>query len=184
VELLSAAVPKLKNVSVLMNSANPANGFFFNAMSLRAETLGVRLDRIDVAAEGEMDSAIARAKGGALVVVTDPMFFRNRVHIVELTLRSRVPPIFGGREYVAAGGLMSYLSSNRGEKKSPAGAGLEAVSIRRRKLLLVPISAFVSAGYKSTARDWSAIWSAIAGEQSPIVPACVPTLRSAPLRCV
>jgi len=112
VELLSAAVPQLKRVSVLMNRSNPANGFFFDAMLLRAKTLSLRLDRIDVAVEGELDGAIARAKGGALVVVGDPMFFRRHVHIIELTLRSKVPSVFGGREYVAAGGLMSYLSSN------------------------------------------------------------------------
>jgi putative ABC transport system substrate-binding protein len=112
VELLSVAVPQFKRAGVLMNSANPANGFFFDAMSLRAKTLGLQLDRIDVAVEGELAGAIARAKGGALVVVNDPMFLRNRVHIVELTLRSHVPSIFGSPEYVAAGGLMSYLSSD------------------------------------------------------------------------
>jgi len=89
-------------------------------MSLRAKTLGLRLDRIDVAGERELDAAIARAKGGALVVVTDPMFFSNRVHIIELTVRSQVPSIFGGREYVAAGGLMSYLSSNAWHWRSAA----------------------------------------------------------------
>ena len=120
VELLSAAVPQLKRVSVLMNSANPANGFFFDAMALRAKTLGLRLDRIDVAVEGELDGAVARAKGGALVVNGDPMFFRHRVHIIELTLRSQVPSVFGGREYVAAGGLMSYLSSNAWHWRSAA----------------------------------------------------------------
>jgi putative ABC transport system substrate-binding protein len=120
VELLSTAVPQLKRVSVLMNSANPANGFFFDAMSLRARTLGLRLDRIDVTAERELDEAIARAQGGALVVVTDPMFFANRVHIIELTIRSQVPTVFGGREYVAAGGLMSYLSSNAWHWRSAA----------------------------------------------------------------
>jgi len=120
VELLSAAVPQLKRVSVLMNSANPANGFFFDAMSLRAKTLGLRLDRIDVAVEGELDGAIARAKGRALVVVGDPMFLRHRVHIIELTLRSQVPSVFGGREYVAAGGLMSYSSSNAWHWRSAA----------------------------------------------------------------
>jgi putative tryptophan/tyrosine transport system substrate-binding protein len=111
VELLSAAVPKLKKVTVLMSGANPANGFFFDAMSSRARTLGLRLDRIDVAVEGELDDAIARAKGGALVVVNDPMFLARRVHIIELTLRSKVPSVFGQREYVTAGGLMSYISS-------------------------------------------------------------------------
>jgi putative tryptophan/tyrosine transport system substrate-binding protein len=120
VELLSAAAPQLKNISVLMSGANPANGFFFDAMSLRARVLGLRLDRIDIAVEGELDGAIARAKGGALVVVTDPMFFRHRVRIIEVTLRSRVPSIFGGREYVAAGGLMSYFSSNAWHWRSAA----------------------------------------------------------------
>jgi putative ABC transport system substrate-binding protein len=120
VELLSAAVPKLKRVSVLMNSANPANGFFFDAMSLRAKTLGLRLDRIDVAVEGELDGAIARAKGGALIVVSDPMFLPLRVHIVELTLRSQVPSVFGRPEYVADGGLMSYVSSTAWHWRSAA----------------------------------------------------------------
>jgi putative ABC transport system substrate-binding protein len=120
VELLSAAAPQLKRISVLMSSANPANGFLFDAMSSRAKTLGPRLDRIDIAAEGELDGAIARAQGGALVVVNDPMFFRSRVRIIELTLRSQVPSSFGGREYVAAGGLMSYVSSNAWHWRSAA----------------------------------------------------------------
>ena len=119
-ELLAAAVPQLKRVSVLMNSINPANGFFFDAMSSRAKTLGVRLDRIDVAMEGELEGAVARAKGGALVVVNDPMFLPLRVHIVELTLRSKVPSAFGRREYVAAGGLMSYISSGAWHWRSAA----------------------------------------------------------------
>src|SRR5947208_418441 len=88
VELLSAALPKFKRVSVLMNSANPGNGFFFDAMSLRAKTLGLRIDRIDVALEDELAAAVSGAKGGALVVVSDPMFLRRRVHITEQTLRS------------------------------------------------------------------------------------------------
>lgn len=83
-ELLSAAVPQIKRVSVLMNSANPANGFFFDAMSLRAKTLGLQVDRVDVAVEGELDAAIPRTKGGALVVVGDPMFARHHVRIIEL----------------------------------------------------------------------------------------------------
>jgi len=70
--------------------------------------------------ESELDGAIGRAKGGALVVNGDPMFFRHRVHIIELTLRSRVPSAFGGREYVAAGGLMSYLSANAWHWRSAA----------------------------------------------------------------
>jgi putative ABC transport system substrate-binding protein len=110
VELLSAAVPHLKRISVLMNSANPANGFFFEAMSARARKLGLRLDRIDVTAAGELEAAIARSKGGSLLVVGDPMFFQYRARIQEQTLRAKIPSMFGGRPYVVDGGLMSYLS--------------------------------------------------------------------------
>ena len=120
VELLSVAVPQLKTIGVLMNRANPANTFFFDAMLSRAKALGLRLERIEVAAEGELDAAIARAEGGALVVVNDPMFFPRRVHIIGLTRRFRVPSSFGAREYVAAGGLMSYVSSNAWHWRSAA----------------------------------------------------------------
>ena len=121
VELLAAAVPQLKKVSVLMNSANPANGFFFGAMASRAKALGLQLDRIDVTAEGELDGAITRAKGGALVVVGDPTFYLNRERIIALTIRSRMPSIYEGRDYVAAGGLMSYLSSSAWHWRAAAG---------------------------------------------------------------
>jgi len=120
-ELLSAAVPTLKRVSVLMNSANSANGFFFEAMSSRAKTLGLQLDRIDVTGEGELDEAITRAKGGGLVVLGDPMFGRYHARIIEQALRSQVPSIFGGRQFVAAGGLMSYLSSDAWHWRRAAG---------------------------------------------------------------
>jgi putative ABC transport system substrate-binding protein len=113
-------VPQLKRVSVLMNSANPANGFFFDAMASRAKTLGLQLDRIDVTGEEELDGAVTRAKGGALVVLGDPMFGRHHARIIELALRSQVPSVFSGRQFVAAGGLMSYLSSNAWHWRSAA----------------------------------------------------------------
>ena len=121
VELLSAAVPQLKRVGVLMNSVNPANDFFFAAMTSRAKALGLQLDRIDVTEERELDGAIARAKGAGLVVVGDPLFYLNRERIISLTIRSGVPSIYGGSDYVAAGGLMSYLSSNQWHWRSAAG---------------------------------------------------------------
>lgn len=111
VELLAAAVPGLKRIGVLMNPSNPANAFFFDAMTARAKALGVPLDRIDVAADGEIDAAIARARGGALLVVADPMFYAHRARLTALAIRHQVPTLFGGDDYVAAGGLMSYLSS-------------------------------------------------------------------------
>jgi len=60
-------------------------------------------------------------KGGALVVVGDPIFAQHHRRIIELALRSQVPSVFGGREFVAAGGLLSYLSSNTWHWRTAAG---------------------------------------------------------------
>ena len=122
VELLRAAVPHLKRIAVLMNSANPANDFFFSAMTARAAAIGVPLDRVNVAAAGELDAAIERSRGGGLVVLGDPMFATNRVRIVELVRRVQVPAVYGnGRLFMDAGGLMSYLSPDSWHWRSAAG---------------------------------------------------------------
>ena len=112
-ELLSQAAPKLKRVGVLMNSANPANGFFVAAMSTRASQLDLQLDRLVVTLPDELDAAIASAKGGAMVVLGDPMFGQNRLRIIELAARWQVPAMYGDPQWVLRdGGLMSYLSAD------------------------------------------------------------------------
>ena len=93
VELLPAAVPQLKRIGVLMNTANPAKAFFFDAMLVRAKRQGLRLDRIDYSASSDLDGAIARAQGGAWVVVGDPVGGAHRERIIELTQRWQVPAI-------------------------------------------------------------------------------------------
>jgi len=110
-ELLSLAAPQAKTIGVLLNRANPSNGFFFNALSARARELRLQLERIEIDQVGELDAALARAKGAPLLVIGDPMFIRERTRIAELSMAHRVPGIFGAREYVAAGGLMFYNSS-------------------------------------------------------------------------
>jgi len=119
-ELLSVATPQLKRVGMLMNSANPANSFFFDAAAGRARPLDLQLERIEITADAELEAAVERARGGALIVVGDPMFNRQHHRIIDAALRARVPTIFGGRDYVADGGLMSYLSDYRWHWRSAA----------------------------------------------------------------
>ena len=121
VELLAAALPTLRRVGVLLNRANPANAFFFDAISRRAKSLDLRVDRIEVAAEDQIDSAVSRAAGGAMLVVNDPMFLVRRADIAAQALRSKVPSVFGRRDYVAVGGLMSFNSSSVWHWRSAAG---------------------------------------------------------------
>lgn len=75
---------------------------------------------MDVSLPSDLDAAIARAKGGALVILADPMFGQNRVRILELTLRLQVPAIFGSRLLVLQGGLMSYAASDSWHWRSAA----------------------------------------------------------------
>lgn len=120
-ELLSSAVPRATKIGVLLNRANPANGFFFDALSARAKAMGLRLERIEVDQASELDTAVARAKGGAVLVLGDPMFFQERTRIAELSIASRVPGMFGAREYVDAGGLMYYNSTAAWHWRAAAG---------------------------------------------------------------
>ncbi len=120
-ELLSAAAPQVKRVGVLMNSANPANGFFFGALAARVNGLGQQLDRMEIASGDELEAALGRVKGGGLLVLGDPIFGRYRERIVELALRERVPSVYGNLLFVTAGGLMSYLSADAWHWRSAAG---------------------------------------------------------------
>ena len=120
-ELLSSVAPHAKTIGVLLNRANPANGFFFDALSARARELKLQLDRIEIDQAGELGTARARAKGAPLVVLGDPMFSRDRARIAELSIAHRMPGIFGARDYVAAGGLMSYNSSYAWHWRTAAG---------------------------------------------------------------
>ncbi len=63
-------------------------------------SLGLQLERIEVSSPGELDAAIARAAGGSLVALGDPMVIAHRWRIIELTLCHRVPSVFGQFEFV------------------------------------------------------------------------------------
>ena len=120
-ELLSLAAPRARTIGVLLNRANPANDFFFNELSARARRLGLQVVRVEIDHDAELDAAVARAKEAPLLVMGDPIFMRHRARIAELSITHRVPGIFGARDYVAAGGLMSYNSSYAWHWRTAAG---------------------------------------------------------------
>lgn len=120
-ELLSSVAPQARTIGVLLNRANPANGFFVNALSARALELRLQLERIEIDHDGELDAAVARARGAPLLVVGDPMFLRERTRIAKLSIAHQAPGIFGARDYVVAGGLMFYNSSYAWHWRTAAG---------------------------------------------------------------
>ena len=76
-----------------------------------AAKLGLRLDVVNASAEGDFDSVFAtltQLRAGALVIGADAMFIEQSRQLAALTVRHAIPASFHFREFVAAGGLMSY----------------------------------------------------------------------------
>jgi putative ABC transport system substrate-binding protein len=110
-ELLKETLPKVRRVAVLSNPANPSTPLVVARVKAAARSLGVQLQTLDVREPDELDRAfagMARERAGALFVVSDAMFSLNRARLADLVARHRLPSMHGFREFVEAGGLMSY----------------------------------------------------------------------------
>jgi putative ABC transport system substrate-binding protein len=110
-ELLKEAVPGVTSVAALANPANPNTLHVLREIERAAQALEVQLRRMDVSDASELDAALAvmaRERADALIVLPDPLVFGQRQWIVEWAARSRVPVMYFTREFVEAGGLMTY----------------------------------------------------------------------------
>jgi putative ABC transport system substrate-binding protein len=113
-DLLMTAVPNLSRVGVLMNPDGTSRASKLKITLATAEK--AHLTPVLVEARDEQDIAkaflaLTRERVGAVMVFADPLFMTQRQQIAELALQHRLPTIFARREYVEAGGLMSYGES-------------------------------------------------------------------------
>jgi putative tryptophan/tyrosine transport system substrate-binding protein len=110
-ELLKETVPNALRVGVLWNPVNPASSHYVAVLRGAAQKLGVTLQPVAISDPGQFDSAfatLAAERAEALVVVVDPLTVRYRDRIVDLTIKNRLPAMYGFREFADAGGLMAY----------------------------------------------------------------------------
>jgi putative tryptophan/tyrosine transport system substrate-binding protein len=111
-ELLKEIIPKLTHVVVMGTSTNPGNTLALREVELAAGTFGVKLQYLDVLDPKDFENAFrAAAKGRAdaiLILVAGTVSAAHRPKIAELAVKSRLPVIYNRREYVEAGGLMTY----------------------------------------------------------------------------
>ena len=113
-ELLKEAIPKISRVAVLADPTNPTHEIFWRATEGAAQTLGIIVQRVDVRAPQEIDSAfvtIGKARPDALVVFPEPMLYAERKRIGELARKSQLPTMYAIRGHVIEGGLISYAPS-------------------------------------------------------------------------
>jgi putative ABC transport system substrate-binding protein len=111
-QLLHELVPTASVIAILVNPANPTvSETTTKAMQAAAPSVGLELHILNASTERDFDGIFAKLnqlRAGGLVIGQDPFFTVQREHLAALTVRHAVPAIFYGREFVAAGGLLSY----------------------------------------------------------------------------
>jgi putative ABC transport system substrate-binding protein len=115
-ELAHALVPAATIIALLVNPASPALAESYSRdLQAAARTLGLQLQVMHASAERDFDTVFAtlvQLRAGALVIGPDTFFYARSEQLAALALRHAVPTIFQYRAFAAAGGLMSYGSSN------------------------------------------------------------------------
>jgi putative ABC transport system substrate-binding protein len=110
-ELIKEIVPGLARIAVLANTSNDAVRRDWARIETAARSLGVQSQLLDLRESDALgptfDDASAR-RADALVVVIDAITQANQQRIVDLAMKHRLPAIYSSREFVDAGGLISY----------------------------------------------------------------------------
>jgi putative ABC transport system substrate-binding protein len=110
-ELLHELVPKAALIGFLANPTRPSSEVETKDTQQAAQRLGVQVHIVNASSEREIDAAFAnfvQQRVNALLIGTDPYYLTRRDQLVALAARLAVPTMYNLREYVVAGGLMSY----------------------------------------------------------------------------
>jgi putative ABC transport system substrate-binding protein len=110
-QLLTEAIPGVSRLVILWSPANPGKALEYREMQAAARSLGVTLQSVEVPAPTDLDtafSAMRRGRPEALIVLADQVTQSHPHRIVEFAAQSRLPTIYQVRQFVDAGGLMSY----------------------------------------------------------------------------
>jgi putative ABC transport system substrate-binding protein len=115
-DLLRALAPEATRVAVLVNPANPVTAeAALREVETGARSMGLQTRVLNASSSSEINTAFATFAGSerpdALFVGGDALFTSRRVQLATLTARYAIPATFSAREFVEAGGLMSYGSN-------------------------------------------------------------------------
>ena len=116
-EILHELVPSVTTIAMLVNPSTRGSAQVIAAVKDAASQLGLQLPVLEARAASDFEAAFARVAelhAGALLVSTDPLFTERRDELVGLAARYAVPASYAWREFVAAGGLISYGASITG----------------------------------------------------------------------
>src|SRR5262249_27220658 len=108
--LLREIIPAVRRLAIIANANNPAAVLDMREVQTAAGTLGVDATIFEIRRAEDIAPALEALEGpaDALYVPTDPLVLTHQVQINSLALNARLPTMYGARENVEAGGLMSY----------------------------------------------------------------------------
>jgi putative tryptophan/tyrosine transport system substrate-binding protein len=110
-QVIHEAVPSLKRIGALFNGSNPAMPPQFSEVRAAAQTLGLQAVPLDVSFPAGIEPAFANASTagiGAVMILSDSSTIAHRAELSAAAIKHRVPTIFSNRDYIRAGGMMSY----------------------------------------------------------------------------
>jgi len=110
-ELLKTAIPSATRIAVLTNPNNAAVPTFIHESRVAARAFGLQVQSIEARSPDQLDAAFAAMTSehaSALLVVSDSLFYGQRRRIVALAARNMLPAMYSQKEFVDAGGLISY----------------------------------------------------------------------------
>jgi putative tryptophan/tyrosine transport system substrate-binding protein len=110
-QLMHDLLPKAELIGLLVNPASPVAEPQIRELQAAAPLLGVKLTVLSAVTENDFDQVFANLteqRADALFVSADPFFASKREHLVALAAQHAMPTTYEFREFVEAGGLMSY----------------------------------------------------------------------------
>ena len=111
IELIKGMVPKMARLAVLTDPGNPGKVLEVAKLKQAAGKLGLTLRIKDLSTAADVDNAFAQMPGertDAIIVLVNNVTLTHRQRVVDLAGRHRLPAIYQVREFVDAGGLMSF----------------------------------------------------------------------------
>jgi putative tryptophan/tyrosine transport system substrate-binding protein len=113
-DLLRELVPNASTIAILINPDNKNHQSRVDAMGVAVRAGGQQVVVVGAAADRDFEAAfvtLAQRRAGALIVSPDPFLDSHRDRLVTLTARHAIPAMYQWREFVQAGGLVSYGTS-------------------------------------------------------------------------
>ena len=112
--ILRDLLPSVRKIAMLVNPTRPGVDAQKVQMQEAAQAIGFALQILEAGSERDFDAvfqAVASQRDGALIVAPDALFLAERIQIADLATRHKIPTMYELRDFVEAGGLISYGAS-------------------------------------------------------------------------